>query len=183
MRMMMVIYHNWFVPGSNRHCRRLLLSPTAVDPTVCLCCVLKQWVPRNDPCADVQLLWWSTVSTAAVVNNDFFSCGGQKLQVITLQYAVVLYFRWHLEHAVVLHKHSHVDCRVNYLSSPGFHEHIIYYILPYTPSVVDLSVDCVTANCVPPIDDTCNCKWDVSHLILRNNCFTKCNVTIAILSR
>ena len=29
-------------PGQQSHCRRLLLNNAAVDPTVCLCCVLKQ---------------------------------------------------------------------------------------------------------------------------------------------
>ena len=49
-------------------------------------------LPRNDPYADVQLVRWSTLSTAAVVNTDF-SCRGKELQVIALLHGIVLYFR------------------------------------------------------------------------------------------
>ena len=116
-------------PRQQSHCRRLLLSHTAVDPTIYLWPGLKLWI----------------LSHGTIFVQTSSSFGGQsyplhlqltltslvvadkQLRVFAPLHDVVFYFRWHLEHAVVLHKHSHVDCRVNYLSSPGFREHI------YTP--------------------------------------------------
>ena len=57
-------------------------------------------------------------------------------------------------------------------------------ILSYTLYVVDLAVRCVSANCVPPTDETYRCIWDgANHLIFRNNCFIKCVVSTTIFSR
>ena len=75
--MMMEIYHNLFSLRYNRHCRRLFLSHAAVDQTPLLSAKTVSPLSRNDPCADVQFVWWSTLSTANVVNNKVFSCGGK----------------------------------------------------------------------------------------------------------